>query len=272
MTLSIITINKNNLKGLKKTAESVISQTWSDFEWIIIDGGSTDGGKEYIEQLAAEPAINISYWCSELDKGVYPAMNKGITHASGEWLLFLNGGDWLCDSSVLDSVYRECHDCDVLFGDVINVIDGVPCPHQYPDQISAYFLSCNFLNHQSTFFKRALFNNHQYDESLRVYSDWALDLQLLFEGKKFMHIPLYISFFMMDGISSKISQSLMLEKKKVYNAFIPSYIKSDFELIDSYYRLLCWHNDIKNHWSTRKLLGLIGCLQQVIKYLEERRK
>lgn len=92
--LSIITINFNNLEGLKKTAESVINQTWKDFEWIIIDGGSTDGSKEYIINL--NDNLNhvgwnpITYWCSKPGKGIYNAMNKGIAKASGDYLNFMN--------------------------------------------------------------------------------------------------------------------------------------------------------------------------------------
>ena len=91
MKLSIITINYNNLEGFKKTAESVINQTWKEFEWIIIDGGSTDGSKEYIVKLNYDLTRNgwnpIAYWCSEPDKGIYNAMNKGIGKAKGEYLL-----------------------------------------------------------------------------------------------------------------------------------------------------------------------------------------
>ena len=82
--LSIITINYNNKDGLQRTIESVLSQTCTDFEWIIIDGGSTDGSKELIEQYAD----NIAYWVSEPDNGVYNAMNKGIKVAGGGIVCF----------------------------------------------------------------------------------------------------------------------------------------------------------------------------------------
>jgi len=105
------------LEGLKKTAESVINQTWRDFEWIIVDGGSIDGSKEYIEQLAEglpEKTLltnqecglgKVCWWCSEKDKGIYNAMNKGINSANGDYLLFLNSGDWFCSPSVLTRLF-----------------------------------------------------------------------------------------------------------------------------------------------------------------------
>ena len=98
MKLSIITINYNNQEGLKKTIESVVSQTMRDFEWIVIDGGSTDGGKEIIEQNKQ----CLDYWCSEPDKGIYHAMNKGIRASHGDYLMFLNSGDSLYDNKVIE--------------------------------------------------------------------------------------------------------------------------------------------------------------------------
>src|SRR5258705_4030466 len=90
--LSIITINYNNLTGLQKTMESVFTQSFADYEYIIIDGCSTDGSKEYIEHYGSR----LAYRVSEKDKGVYDAMNKGIVRAKGEYLLMLNSGDYLC--------------------------------------------------------------------------------------------------------------------------------------------------------------------------------
>lgn len=93
MKLSIVTISYNNFYGLKSTAASVFSQTWKDFEWIVIDGGSTDGTKEYIESLERKP----DFWCSEKDAGIYDAQNKGIRIAKGEYICCMNSGDTFCD-------------------------------------------------------------------------------------------------------------------------------------------------------------------------------
>jgi len=82
--LSIITINYNNCAGLKRTIDSVVSQSFKDYEWIVIDGGSKDGSKDLIEQYSD----SFTYWVSEPDNGIYNAMNKGIEKANGEWMLF----------------------------------------------------------------------------------------------------------------------------------------------------------------------------------------
>ena len=112
--LTIITINYNNLEGLKRTVESVINQTWQEFEYIIIDGGSSDGSAEYIESQSG----NIDYWVSEPDKGIYNAMNKGIVIATGEYLLFLNSGDHLLNNEGLQKAIIEVCNYDLVFFDI----------------------------------------------------------------------------------------------------------------------------------------------------------
>lgn len=94
--ISIITINYNNASGLEKTIRSVVEQTYNEYEYIIIDGASSDKSKEVIQEYQRY----IDFWCSEKDSGIYNAMNKGIQKASGEYLLFLNSGDVLNNSAV----------------------------------------------------------------------------------------------------------------------------------------------------------------------------
>ena len=108
MKLSIITINYNNCEGLRETILSVVEQTCKQFEWIIVDGGSQDGSVALLEQYRSY----FSYWCSETDKGIYNAMNKGLQHAHGEYCLFLNSGDRLTNNRIIEQVMHE------LSGDV----------------------------------------------------------------------------------------------------------------------------------------------------------
>lgn len=103
MKLSIITINLNNKDGLEKTIESVVSQTFTDYEFIIIDGGSTKGDVELIKEYENK----ISYWVSEKDSGIYNAQNKGIKQARGEYLYFLNSGDALYENTTLEKVFKN---------------------------------------------------------------------------------------------------------------------------------------------------------------------
>ncbi|MGV3547381.1 MAG: glycosyltransferase, partial [Pedobacter sp.] len=114
--ITIITVNFNNLKGLKKTAESVLSQTYKDFEFIIVDGGSRDGSKEYIEEISD----NVTLWVSEPDSGIYNAMNKGIKMAKGDYICFLNSGDIFFDETTLNSVANQVDgEIGIYYGDMI---------------------------------------------------------------------------------------------------------------------------------------------------------
>lgn len=97
--LSIITVNLNNNLGLQKTLRSIQSQSYTDYEHIIIDANSTDGSLETIIKYTTETS-HLSYWISEPDKGIYDGMNKGIAHAKGEYIFFLNSGDFLFDDHV----------------------------------------------------------------------------------------------------------------------------------------------------------------------------
>ncbi|MFZ3274524.1 MAG: glycosyltransferase, partial [Lutibacter sp.] len=127
MLLSIITINFNNLEGLKKTMASVLGQTWKEFEYIIIDGGSTDGSAAYIESQSQ----HLNYWVSESDKGIYNAMNKGIKVAHGEYLLFLNSGDEFYDLEVLEKNNAAIHTEDFVYFDILLIFANKTKIHQY---------------------------------------------------------------------------------------------------------------------------------------------
>ena len=119
LKLSIITINYNNLEGLKRTVESVVNQTWHEFEYIIIDGASNDGSAAYIESQSH----HFDYWESEKDSGIYNAMNKGIKVATGEYLLFLNSGDHLFNDSVLEQNHQYLKIYDLVYFD-LQIVEG----------------------------------------------------------------------------------------------------------------------------------------------------
>ena len=111
MKISIITICLNDLQGLKKTRDSILCQTWKDWEWIVIDGGSSDGTKEFLQDHQEE----MSYWCSEKDKGVYDAQNKGAQKATGNYCIFMNANDKFHDEHVLEIMVNSHPTADELF-------------------------------------------------------------------------------------------------------------------------------------------------------------
>ena len=151
--LSIITINYNDKEGLKKTIESVINQTWQDFEFIVIDGGSTDGGKEIIEQYTSK----IDYWVSEPDKGIYNAMNKGIRAATGDFVLFLNSRDIFYNNEVLlnaDSLISN--DFGIYYGDVIVKKTNSERLKRHPDQLSFFLFLYQIFVSSSLFHEKSI--------------------------------------------------------------------------------------------------------------------
>ena len=181
MKLSIITVNLNNKDCLQKTINSVVSQTFKDFEWILIDGGSTDGSKELIEQFSS----HISYWVSEPDKGIYNAMNKGILKAKGEYCLFLNSGDYFANGDVLDKVFAFDFDEDVVYGDQL---------WDYGDRMETFesaekvtlrnFIGSTIPHSGVSFIKREMFEEYGlYDENYRIVSDWKWFLIAVGLGK-----------------------------------------------------------------------------------------
>lgn len=221
MRFSIITINLNNLRGLRKTMESVLSQTNNQYEWIVIDGGSTDGSVELIK----EHQDNITYWVSEPDNGIYHAMNKGIREAKGDYLLFLNSGDYLVNSTVLRDVFDANRSEDIVYGLVESEIEGriqiLTC-FSAKDDITLGDFYYHYLPHQATFFKSSLFKTYGlYDESLHIVGDIDFYFRTIIYGNvtvKFL--PIIVSYFEGGGLSSTFAGHSE-ERRKILNKYVP---------------------------------------------------
>ena len=201
-SLSIITVNRNNDTGLKKTIESVISQTYRDFEFIIIDGASNDSSAVVIN----ENISHLSYWVSEPDNGTYHAMNKGIKVARGEYCLFLNSGDYLVHSSVLEKIFNHEIKADIISGDVLKIRPNNRFRRvSSPESISLHKLCIHSLPHQASLIRRKLFDETgNYNESYRIASDWEFFLKALILGEKsYQHISMDISYFKVGGVSNR---------------------------------------------------------------------
>lgn len=233
MTLSIITINFNNKDGLQKTINSVIQQSFKDYEWIIIDGGSSDGSEDVIKTYQS----HFSFWCSEPDKGIYNAINKGLSHAAGDYIQFLNSGDWLYDSTSLEKAFAQIDGkYDIYYGDMVQVNDGCKLnPITYPDELGFLFFPYNNICHQATFYKRSLFDNNPYDESFSIVSDWAMNLKLLFNGSTFKHINQYIVYYDNQGRSSAADLKHHIERTAAFEKYVPQQIKIDLSNYEKNY-------------------------------------
>jgi glycosyltransferase involved in cell wall biosynthesis len=198
--LSIITINKNNAAGLEKTIQSVIQQTFSDYEYIVIDGASDDGSVDVIKKYAEK----ITYWISEPDIGIYNAMNKGIRAAHGEYCLFLNSADCLIEAATMENVFAEIaglEEADVYYSDMM---DSKGALITYSADLTVYSLLKRPISHQNSLIKRGLFFEHGlYNENYRIVSDYEFWLKEMWIHQiRFIHLKVKIALFDRDGASS----------------------------------------------------------------------
>lgn len=232
--LSIITINYNNKTGLIKTIDSVIYQTFQDIEYIIIDGGSTDGSREYIEQIQE----HVDYWVSEPDKGIYNAMNKGIKEVNGEYCLFLNSGDYLINNKILEEVFKHKIKKDIIFGNFLKkFVNGETEPVIFSGAIDFDFFTQNNYNslpHTSSFIRTNLFDKTGlYNEDYKIVSDWEFFLLSVCKYNcSFHYLPIVISVFDMGGVSSnELNEKLIrTERELVLEQHFPAYLNIINEL------------------------------------------
>ena len=225
MRLSIITINYNNRDGLKKTIDSVVSQTFQDFEWIVIDGGSTDGSRELIEQCAG----HFAYWVSEPDKGIYNAMNKGIDQAKGDYLLFLNSGDWFFNDTSLERCFAHQFDADVMYGDSVFHYADHDSHNRYPAVLTFEFLYRSSLAHCCSFIKRESLTRQHYNENYKIVSDLEFWVKLAFSGGSFCHLEEVVSVFDTTGLSSTNHELDKAERKQMLSRYVPEMIAADYD-------------------------------------------
>jgi glycosyltransferase involved in cell wall biosynthesis len=256
MKLSVITVNLNNKEGLKKTIQSVISQSYSDYEYIVIDGNSTDGSVEIIKQFAEK----ISYWVSEPDKGIYNAMNKGILRAKGNYLLFLNSGDWLINDHILERVFNENFNEDIVYGNIIEIKDNkVIRQKTFPDRLSMFYFYMDSLPHQASFIKRKLFDDSLYNESYRIVSDWDFFIKkIIFENCTYKYLHFDIIYF--DIVGQSATNDIHREERSlVFDKILPEKIQSDYKMMEYYknLRLIFFINNYKYGKGLKKWLAYI---------------
>ena len=228
MKLSIITISYNNLEGLKKTYDSICRQTFKDYEWIVIDGGSVDGSKAFLEEHEQE----LSFWCSEPDKGVYNAQNKGTEHAKGEYCIYMNSGDSFFADDTLERIFEKNIDADVIYGNWMLIFEnGESRIGLAPETADlAYFFDDNMC-HQAMLIKTEAVKTRPYDESFRIYADWEEWLALYMQGKLFKKIDMIVCNFIVGGLSTGDNASDKLKQER----------KDEIKRINKRYYSERWH-------------------------------
>lgn len=220
MLISVITINYNNKDGLRKTIESVIHQNFNSFEFIVIDGGSTDGSFEVIQEYKKY----IDYWVSEPDYGIYNAMNKGIVKAQGKYCNFMNSGDCFANNDVLNNVFTNESHADIICGNTY-LTKWI----KSPKEITFDNLFNGVICHQCAFINRRLLLKYKYDEKLKIVADRKFFLQsLIFENCSYQAIDVNIVIYDLNGFSSHNRVLSDLEYQQVLENLIPERIRIDY--------------------------------------------
>ncbi|PVX56498.1 glycosyltransferase [Hallella colorans] len=208
--ISVITVVFNDAKHIRETMESFFSQTWENKEYIVIDGGSNDGTVEIIREYEER----IAYWCSEPDKGIYDAMNKGIAHATGNWINFLNSGDLFAEKQSLEKTIKYTPDIQnvaVIYGNSIKRDDDTDI-FQEASQNLEDMRHGPIYRHGSSLVRTDVHQTHLFDvsqaEKYGFALDWLMIYKLYSKGYKFKKTNVTIQIFLTKGISNQLEQSL----------------------------------------------------------------
>jgi putative colanic acid biosynthesis glycosyltransferase len=193
---SIITVCLNNLDGLKKTAASLAAQDFRDFEWLVMDGGSTDGTPEFLKSTHA-------FWLSEPDNGIYDAMNKGIEKSAGEYLLFLNAGDALAYPDILTFIHESASEKPTLiYGDSLEQ-DEQEYPTYKPARKTESIAMGLFTHHQAIFYNHIALGSLRYNTAYKIAADYDLTARMLQKNGTVLYVEHPICIFESGGVSQQ---------------------------------------------------------------------
>lgn len=218
MRYSIVTITFRNAIGLRATGDSVRAQTFRGFEWLVVDGGSTDGTVDYLKELPE----GVASWTSEPDRGLYDAMNKGLERARGDYVIFLNAGDALAHESVLAQVSAAIDaspsPAAFVYGDSIDVY---PTGEEYyrPSRSHRAVWRGMFTSHQSMFFRRDDIGTLRHSLALRYSADYDFVARFLrVHAARVVYVPVAVSRFDMSGQSVLHRRKALREDSLVRSA------------------------------------------------------
>lgn len=241
--ISIITVVFNGEKHLEETIRSVLSQSYDNIEYIVIDGGSIDGTLDIIKKYEDK----IDYWVSEKDSGIYDAMNKGIDVASGEWLNFMNGGDEFYDNQVIENIFKNCSYKDeyVIHGKVALM---------YKNDLITYYGNTKIIPHQGAFFKTQIMKSLKFNTVYKIFADGeCLSRMQKLEKYKSKFIDMVIANFELGGIGNnpkyffkRFKEDIKIKKDRQENISFKWFILKILNLLGFlFYKFFGEHNYYK---------------------------
>lgn len=205
---TVVTVCFNAQKTISKTVNSVLAQDYDNYEYIIIDGASTDSTLKILNSVR-DDHLKIK---SEPDKGIYDAMNKALDMSSGDFLIFLGSDDLFYSKAVLSNVSKRIKSyADIVYGNVVQMKGNVV----YSGKFSRWMWGYKNICHQSIFYPRNIYKSQQYKLKYRLAADWAYNLELLRKGYKYVYVNQLISFYNnVDGASSNAIDEVFLRDRK----------------------------------------------------------
>lgn len=214
--ITIITVVYNGSKTLEQTIQSVISQKYDNFEYIVIDGRSTDGTVDIIKKYEAD----IATWISEKDKGIYDAMNKGIRYAKGAWIYFLGADDLLRENILHDiSGFLTDERC-IYYGNVKYIMAS----RIYDGKFGMFKLATRNISHQAIFYPAKVFEKEIYQLEYKYLADYVLNLKM-FKFYRFNYLPMVIADYNDTGASaSNIDTQFISDRFKILKEVFPFYV------------------------------------------------
>lgn len=214
MKITVITVCFNATNTLERTIQSIKEQTYWDIEYIIIDGKSTDTTINIIKQYEKY----VTHWISEPDKGVFDAMNKGLSLATGDYVIFMNAGDYFADANTIENVasYIVNNEVDVYHGDIYRDIKS----QDHIWKSTPFYLNKRKIKgmnicHQAIFTKTSTAQKYYFDTSFKVAADYNMMMQIYKDGGSFKHIPLNIAIYDTNGISATNWKQTFLEEARI---------------------------------------------------------
>ena len=229
--ITVVTVCYNAVNELEKTMLSVLNQTYDNIEYIVIDGGSKDGTVDIIKKYADR----LAYWVSEPDKGIYDAMNKGVKAATGEWINFMNAGDFFVDENVISNMFNQSIDTSVgfVFGDTIFAYKTYNELFSYREKKNNIYSQVMPACHQSIFCKTIYIKQSLFDLKYRIAADFNFFYCLWKKHIPYQYKNVTVAVYeASDGLSSRNTIRTKREIMQIlYNPFV-------FRTRFAFYRLL----------------------------------
>ncbi|MFS2188735.1 glycosyltransferase family 2 protein [Mucilaginibacter sp. Mucisp84] len=212
--LSVITIVYNNVRDIERTIQSVINQTYSNIEYVIVDGLSNDGTLQVIDKYKSQ----ITKFISEKDEGIYDAMNKGLALATGDYVIFMNSGDEFYDNETVAAVFAAADGADIYYGETEMIADDGSSLGQRRHKAPAKFTWRGFkygmsISHQAIYIRRSL--AEPYDPRYQLSSDIDWIIRAAKKAKKIVNVNRYVAKYLVGGMSKKRHRQSLMERFEI---------------------------------------------------------